>query len=762
MKKLASLLAVSCIALTVSAQKPNVVVKASMPGISPEEWVYYSSMNAGIKDSVKPTKDGFVIALDIPQGEGDFFIINIGKLSSASSQNKGLFIYLEKGTLQIKSNDATFKNAVFSGSKDAAYYKAFQKRDTVFGLRTTSTAFFAAQRKGDTALSTQLRTEWSKLNSQQIELDKKWLLKNASTPAIAYPLFMSLNGSLSYDALDSLLQKTTSAARNNLVVKKIEHSIKTDKLTGVGRPALDFTQNDTTGKPVSLKDFRGKYVLVDFWASWCVPCRIENPNVVSAYQQYKNKGFTVLGVPFDRPDAFAKWTKAIHDDRLYWHHVSDLKFWSNEVGKLYDIRSIPSNVLVDPNGIIVAKNLRGEALDKKLESLLGHPQMDKNVFVLKGTLDGAKENSWIHINYRSSDGKQVRDSAKLFNGVFSYIGNTSGVSSAYAYLKKAGDQQMQLTSENYFQFFIEPAVITVTGKADQLNNVKITGSAAQMEMDAFNALLKDAREKMMPISKRYDAANKIYMQMKKEGKSEEELEKMKEYANNVKDSMQPFSQQMSEITIAYLKQHPNSPVTLNQLRFYVSRMKIDELLVIYDQMKPEIRNSPEGVEIAKEIEKLKSGSPGSMATNFSGNDINGIPLKLTDFKGKYVLLDFWASWCVPCRKGNPHLLQLYSKYKKKGFEIIGVSDDDSNLPAWKKAVEKDGIGVWKHVLRGLKRTAEGGFDRSEDKSESYGIHSLPTKILIDPTGKIIGRYGGGGEDDEALDKKLAEIFDLKS
>jgi len=127
-----------------------------------------------------------------------------------------------------------------------------------------------------------------------------------------------------------------------------------------------------------------------------------------------------------------------------------------------------------------------------------------------------------------------------------------------------------------------------------------------------------------------------------------------------------------------------------------------------------------------------------------------------------VLLDFWASWCAPCRKGNPHLLELYERYRSRGLEIIGVSDDDSKPEAWKKAVEKDGIGVWKHVLRGLKRTANGGYDNSEDKSKSYGIHTLPTKILIDPTGKIIGRYGGGGEQEEAMDAKLAALFNNQS
>ncbi|RYG08102.1 MAG: TlpA family protein disulfide reductase, partial [Chitinophagaceae bacterium] len=138
-------------------------------------------------------------------------------------------------------------------------------------------------------------------------------------------------------------------------------------------------------------------------------------------------------------------------------------------------------------------------------------------------------------------------------------------------------------------------------------------------------------------------------------------------------------------------------------------------------------------------------------------DIGGKPLSLADFKGKYVLLDFWASWCVPCREGNPHLKKLYAQYKNKGLEIIGVSDDDSKPYAWKAAVAQDQIGMWKHVLRGLKRVGD-TYDRTNDISENFGIHTLPTKILIDRNGKIVGRYGGGGESDEAMDKKLAEIF----
>lgn len=167
--------------------------------------------------------------------------------------------------------------------------------------------------------------------------------------------------------------------------------------------------------------------------------------------------------------------------------------------------------------------------------------------------------------------------------------------------------------------------------------------------------------------------------------------------------------------------------------------------------------------VAQDDEKL--GVPGTMALDFTSTDINGVELTLSDFKGKYVLLDFWASWCVPCRKGHPHLLDVYAKYKDKGFEIIGIADNDKNPDVWRKAVEDDGVGVWRHVLRGLDYDLLLGGNRDprthpkEIGSSKFNITAYPTKILIDPTGLIIARYSSNTED---LDQKLHEIFDKTS
>lgn len=138
----------------------------------------------------------------------------------------------------------------------------------------------------------------------------------------------------------------------------------------IGQQAPEIVLPDPTGKEVKLSSFRGKYVLVDFWASWCGPCRAENPNVVKAYNKFRDKNFAILGVSLDRPGQKDAWTKAIMQDNLTWTHVSDLQFWSSPVVPLYHIDGIPYNVLVDPQGKIIAEALRGDDLEKKLSEVL--------------------------------------------------------------------------------------------------------------------------------------------------------------------------------------------------------------------------------------------------------------------------------------------------------------------------------------------------------------------------------------------------------
>jgi peroxiredoxin len=144
---------------------------------------------------------------------------------------------------------------------------------------------------------------------------------------------------------------------------------ETGKKTNKGVIAMDFTEFDTTGKSIKLSDFRGQYVLVDFWASWCAPCRAENPNMLKAYNKYKSKNFTILGVSLDEEKGRRAWLGAVKKDSLPWTQVSELKGFKGKSAVLYGVTAIPSNYLVDPNGRIIGRNLRGEELEKKLGAL---------------------------------------------------------------------------------------------------------------------------------------------------------------------------------------------------------------------------------------------------------------------------------------------------------------------------------------------------------------------------------------------------------
>ncbi len=376
-------------------------------------------------------------------------------------------------------------------------------------------------------------------------------------------------------------------------------------------------------------------------------------------------------------------------------------------------------------------------------------------FVLKGTIKG-KSSGMLKLSYGDMETGLKEDSAMVKQGRFEFRGMLQEPNMAYISDENAS---MRIEDPNVGSLFIQAGTMTLTLEYGNFKDLKLTGSATHDELAALDVKKQGAMRQLRVLSSAYDKANMRYIEAKKAGKPESELEKLKEEATQAKDRMDPYSEQINKLNMEFIRTHPDSYYAASMLQWQVSSLPLQESKAIYEKLSARIKQSETGKRVAKEIRAMEGGSPGAQANLFTATDINGNTLNLKDYSGKkYLLLDFWASWCVPCRKGNPHLLSLYSKYKDKGLEIVGVSDDDSNEKAWKAAVEKDGIGVWKHVLRGLKRKGN-DFDRSNDLSDFYAIHSLPTKILIDKNGIIIGRYGGGGEDDAAMDKKLAELFE---
>ena len=232
-----------------------------------------------------------------------------------------------------------------------------------------------------------------------------------------------------------------------------------------------------------------------------------------------------------------------------------------------------------------------------------------------------------------------------------------------------------------------------------------------------------------------------------------------ENRDSVSELMKPLQKIYADRQKEYMEKYPSTALTASFLRTMLSRMSFDEIKEAYGKLDETAKETTSAKEMANEIATLERVMPGNPAPDIAKDDlITGKPFSLSSLKGKVVLLDFWASWCKPCRASNPHVKALYEKYKKKGFDVVYVADNDSRPADALKAIDEDGIKKYHHVLRGLKelRGPNGermGYDKSEDVSKLYAVHFLPTKYLIDRDGNIIDKV-----DDETLDAKLQEIF----
>jgi len=262
--------------------------------------------------------------------------------------------------------------------------------------------------------------------------------------------------------------------RNSPEGKKLAEQIVNVKQTEAGVRSPDFSQCDAHGNPISLRSLHGKYVLIDFWASWCGICRAENPNVLRAYNAYKDSGFTVLGVSLD--DSKDKWLQAVREDNMPWQQVCDMKGSKNDVALLYGIVGIPQNVLLDPNGVIIAKNLRDRDLMRKLMDIFaGGPNMR-----LDGHISSLKDSLAVFRYYAGDKPKQ--DTVAIHDG--SFIWQT-------VMPEPQKIQVMLVPSHHKLQFYSDIGYLELSGQADSLNNLKVKGSWLDEEAKSFAANTKD-------------------------------------------------------------------------------------------------------------------------------------------------------------------------------------------------------------------------------------------------------------------------------
>jgi len=318
------------------------------------EFVYLDST------TVKQDKFSFTGFLDVPQRY---------YLSSKGNDAKAAF-FVETGDIKLQGHIDSLRTTRVSGSDLEDEFQSFQEGLSVFSDRQTevNTRYWAADSAGDKAGKEAASEQMDAIYEEQKDHVRAYLKEHPASHVSAYLAYYHLSFEGDHENLDTILSGFTPTLINSPYVKIMAARSTKLKQVAVGQPALDFALESPDGQPISLADFKGKYLLIDFWASWCGPCRAENPNVVAMYEEMKDKDFDILGVSFDTKRE--KWLDAIEEDKLTWSHVSDLKGWASEAGKLYAVNSIPHTVLLDKEGTIIAKDLSGDALRAKLEELL--------------------------------------------------------------------------------------------------------------------------------------------------------------------------------------------------------------------------------------------------------------------------------------------------------------------------------------------------------------------------------------------------------
>jgi len=279
--------------------------------------------------------------------------------------------FLEEGKTEINAyKDSLINTTKISGSRETEIFNIFLKELSSLQQKMNKykQEYQTAASKGNQQDMDRIQADFQASSDNMIVYTKNFIRENNSSVVAPFILYNQLASSLDYKQLKELTDTLSPELKDSEYMSKLDEILNKKAKTALGAVATDFTMKDTEGNDFTLSSLRGKYVLIDFWASWCSPCRSENPNVVKAYNSYKDKGFDIVGVSLDKDKA--AWIKAIKDDNLTWHHVSDLKFWNNVVARTYGVQSIPYNLLLDKEGKILAVNMRGESLIKKLKEVM--------------------------------------------------------------------------------------------------------------------------------------------------------------------------------------------------------------------------------------------------------------------------------------------------------------------------------------------------------------------------------------------------------
>ena len=368
MKKILSVIVIAVMVVACKTKEPHFVVKGNITGADSVTFILQKRVS------------GKYVKIDSAVVVKGQFTITGGKLEcpemvylTARDKRRAISFFLENSEITVTGTLDSLYAARITGSKTQDEFNSLQSDLKSLNQKYSdlSDIYREAESSNNKAKTDSLEKVFDALQKQMTDVEKAFIRNNPASYATP-----TVIRSLSYDMepaeIESMIKTLdTSVAKTQLVRDMLDH-VAVMKTVAIGQKAPDFTLNDPEDKPVSLysKVGKSKLLLVDFWASWCGPCRQENPNVVKVWKEFNKRGFDIFSVSLDRPGAKSEWTGAITQDHLTWTHVSDLKFWDCSAAKLYAVNAIPANFLLDENGVILAKNLRGDELFTRVKESL--------------------------------------------------------------------------------------------------------------------------------------------------------------------------------------------------------------------------------------------------------------------------------------------------------------------------------------------------------------------------------------------------------
>lgn len=655
--------------------------------------------------------------------------IDGGKVNVEADVNKMSddFTYAFYGTYD-------YKDAKITGSALNDLYREYKQGFTEFRERSSKLQGDFNKLYYDSDDVVPMTTIVARLNSidsakvAEREFLKQFIMHNSDN-IVGMIAFAETLGSFDKQGIESIAEALSPNMKATDFGQQTLLRADTIKSTAAGAMFQDYILQDASGNDGRLSEYLGKgnYTLLEFWASWCGPCRGSIPHLKQLYGLYHKDGFNILSVSMDTDNK--AWHKAMDEEKMPWPQLGTRDGFG-EISKIYNFNGIPYCVLIGPKGEIVETNCRDARLDRQLANIYGNKF---DTFHLTGQLDELTDSVTVMTMYYGDWQRNPIEKYALKDGKLDLTFNIDKPQSLV--LMKPGDYSHSANIP-----ILPGEFANIEGN---FNDYKVTGSHFYDEYAPIVERLNSYTAKISMAQGAYEAQLQELKKNEKknakliESKREEFIAYRKELYDQMRKEMKEFiinnPRNEASATLLQVVEPEDMKSVVEKLNYYVRNGRMKPVI---DAMLKEADNQ---INAKKAKGRIKEGIE---APDFTLMDINGKQFTLSSMRGKWVILDFWGSWCGWCIKGMPDMKKYYEKYKGK-FEIVGVDCNDP-VEKWKKAV-KDNDLPWLHVYNSA----------ADGTPEKYAVEAYPTKIIIDPQGKISKIIVGESED---FYKYLDELF----